>query len=117
MLAVPLEMCPLGCRVHIFLQRALIASVTLGRTLVPLPPWDAGLDHLFQPVTNCSLRPGQKERRRARRELGEAMEALTDLFILSGAPHEKLEPLGRVTGGIKKTRLAPWTVGSRVFAS
>ena len=43
-LAVPLEMCPLGCRVHIFLQRALIASVTLGRTLVPLPPWDAGLD-------------------------------------------------------------------------
>ena len=45
------------------------------------------------------------------------MEALTDLFILSGAPHEKLEPLEASYRGIKKTRLARWTVGSRVFAS
>ena len=116
-LAVPLEMCPLGCRVHIFLQRALIASVTLGRTLVPLPPWDAGLDHLFQPVTNCSLRPGQKGATEgARRELGEAMEALTDLFILSGAPHEKLEPLEASYRGDKKNparAVDGWLAGLR----
>jgi hypothetical protein len=47
--AVPLEMCPLGCRLHIFLQRALVLSVSLGRTLVPLPPWDVGRVGHFSP--------------------------------------------------------------------
>ena len=89
-LAVPLEMCPLGCRLHIFLQRALVLSVALGRTLVPLPPWDVGFGHLFQPITNCSLRPGRPG---AHPDLASALEELSDLFLASGAPHEKLHPL------------------------
>ena len=107
-LAVPLEMCPLGCRTHIFLQRALVLSVQLGRTLVPLPPWDVGFSHLFQPFTNCSLtptrrrapRPGEEEQQQAnpgkgrrRDNLARALEMLSDMFLASGAPHEKLHPL------------------------
>ena len=79
-----------------------------GRTLVPLPPWDVGFSHLFQPITNCSLKPGQsgadtsvpriKPGQSAgdtsmlgqsegdtsdRHELGEALAALTDMFLAS----------------------------------
>jgi len=74
--------------------------VSLGRTLVPLPPWDVGFSHLFQPITNCSLRPGQSGADTSvprikpgqlagdtsdHRELGEALEALTDMFLVG--PH------------------------------
>ena len=94
-LAVPLEMCPLGCRLHIFLQRALATSVAMGRTLVPLPPYDRGFEHVFQPVTNCSLREDAlgPTASPSRRRLARALATLSDVLLASGAPHEKLHPL------------------------
>jgi hypothetical protein len=115
-----------------------VLSVALGRTLVPLPPWDVGFSHLFQPITNCSLKAGQSGGDTSdrglkpgqsggdtwkpgqsgadawkagqsggdtwkagqsdgdtseRHELGEALSALSGMFLHSGAPHEKLHPL------------------------
>ena len=93
-LAVPLEMCPLGCRLHIFLQRALATSVAMGRTLVPLPPYDRGFEHVFQPVTNCSLREDAlgPTASPSRRRLARALATLSDVLLASGAPHG-LHPL------------------------
>ena len=77
-----------------FLQRAPATSVAMGRTLVPLPPYDRGFEHVFQPVTNCSLREARSARPRRRRgRLARALATLSDVLLASGAPHEKLHPL------------------------
>ena len=94
-LIVPLEQCPLGCRLHIYLQRALVLATSLERTLVFLPPWDSGMDHLFMPLTKCTLRTGEKNspKREIRVKLATAIEVLGPIMFPStshGAPHEKI---------------------------
>lgn len=94
-LIVPLEQCPLGCRIHIYLQRALVLATTLKRTLVFLPPWDTGFDHLFMPLTKCTLRMGNKNspKKRIRVKLATAIEVLRPIMFpetAHGAPHEKI---------------------------
>jgi hypothetical protein len=95
LLIVPLEQCPLGCRLHIYLQRALVLATSLERTLVFLPPWDSGMDHLFMPLTKCTLRTGEKNspKREIRVKLATAIEVLGPIMFPStshGAPHEKI---------------------------
>ena len=111
-LIVPLEQCPLGCRLHIYLQRALVLAMGLERTLVLLPPWDSGMDHLFMPLTKCTLRMGEKNspKKDIRVKLATAIEVLRPIMFpdaAHGAPHEKIfkfvETVREVVDGYDKS--------------
>jgi len=113
LLIVPMEQCPLGCRLHILLQRALVMATTLNRTLVFLPPWDDGLEHLFMPLTKCTLRMGRDNspKKESRKKLATAIEVLGPVMFprtAHGAPHEKINKFVQVVREAMDERSGNW---------